>query len=61
MSKRKNHLLIFIRPTVIEGTDDMQTVYERKMGRIWQVELDSKDPPESDEVPTVDEFFDGRP
>ena len=61
MSKRKNHLLIFIRPTVIEGTEDMQTVYERKMGRIWQVELDSKDPPESDEVPTVDEFFDGRP
>lgn len=60
-TKRKNHLLIFIRPTVIEGADDMQTVYERKMGRIWQVELDSKDPPESDEVPTVDEFFDGRP
>ncbi|MYD45901.1 MAG: type II secretion system protein GspD [Gammaproteobacteria bacterium] len=58
---RKNHLLIFIRPTVIEGADDMQTVYERKMGRIWQVELDSKYPPESDEVPTVDEFFDGRP
>ena len=58
---RKNHLLIFIRPTVIEGADDMQTVYERKMGRIWQVELDSKDPPESEEVPTVDEFFDGRP
>ncbi len=60
-TKRKNHLLIFIRPTVIEGADDMQTVYERKMGRIWQVELDSKHPPESDEVPTVDEFFDGRP
>ena len=60
-TKRKNHLLIFIRPTVIEGGDDMQTVYERKMGRIWQVQLDSKDPPESDEVPPVDEFFDGRP
>ncbi|MXZ56817.1 MAG: type II secretion system protein GspD [Gammaproteobacteria bacterium] len=60
-TKRKNHLLIFIRPTVIEGADDMQTVYERKMGRIWQVELDSKHPPESEEVPTVDEFFDGRP
>ncbi|MXZ44741.1 MAG: type II secretion system protein GspD [Gammaproteobacteria bacterium] len=58
---RKNHLLIFIRPTVIEDAKDMQTVYERKMGRIWQVELDAAEPPESEEVPTVDEFFDGRP
>lgn len=58
---RKNHLLIFIRPTVIEGAKDMQTVYERKMGRIWQVELDAAEPPEGDEIPTVDEFFDGRP
>ena len=58
---RKNHLLIFIRPTVIEGAEDMQTVYERKMGRIWQVELDAVEPPAADEIPTVDEFFDGRP
>ncbi|MCY3542196.1 MAG: type II secretion system secretin GspD [Gammaproteobacteria bacterium] len=61
MTTRKNHLLIFIRPTVIEDALDMQTIYERKMGRIWQVELDAAEPPESDEVPTVDEFFDGRP
>ncbi|MXW07450.1 MAG: type II secretion system protein GspD [Gammaproteobacteria bacterium] len=61
MTTRKNHLLIFIRPTVIEDALDMQTIYERKMGRIWQVELDAGEPPESDEVPTVDEFFDGRP
>lgn len=58
---RKNHLLIFIRPTVVESADDMQTIYERKMGRIWQVELDATEPPDSEEIPTVDEFFDGRP
>ena len=57
---RKNHLLIFIRPTVIEGADDMESVYERKMGRIWKVQLDSEDSPKDETVPTVDEFFDGR-
>ena len=58
---RKNHLLIFIRPTVIEGAEDMETVYERKMGRIWKVQLDAEDAPRDETVPTGDEMFDGRP
>ena len=58
---RKNHLLIFLRPTVIENEEDMASVYERKMGRIWKVQLDFPDSTETETIPADNEFYDGRP
>lgn len=58
---RKNHLLIFIRPTVIQGDEDVESIYDRKMERIWKVQLDNPNAPESENVPPPEDFFDGRP
>ena len=61
-TKSKNHLLIFLRPTVMETDEDMASVYERKMGRIWEVQLNGADSGDDVEViPDGDEFYDGRP
>lgn len=56
---RKNHLLIFLRPTVIQNDEDMATVYERKMKRIWKVQLDGTDSPDEETAPEEDRYFDG--
>lgn len=58
---RKNHLLIFLRPTVIENEEDMESVYARKMGRIWEVQLDGMESTDEVDTPEHGEFYDGRP
>lgn len=57
---RKNHLLIFLRPTVIETEEDMASVYERKMSRIWKVQFDGTDSSDDEAVPSDEEYFDGQ-
>lgn len=56
----KRHLLIFLRPVVVESDEVMSTTLERKMERIWKLKLEKQMVPDED-LPPLDEFYDGLP
>lgn len=56
----KRHLLIFLRPVVVESDEVMSSTLERKMDRIWKLKLEKQMVPE-DTVPSIDEFYEGLP
>ncbi len=60
-TQTKTHLLIFLRPTVLENEEEMQAVFDRKMGKIWQLQLDRDTGGVDEETPPTDAFYDGRP
>lgn len=56
----KRHLLIFLRPVVVESDEVMSSTLERKMERIWKLKLEKQLVPDED-LPPLDEFYDGLP
>ena len=56
----KRHLLIFLRPVVVESDEVMSSTLERKMERIWKLKLEKQMVPDED-LPPLDEFYDGLP
>ena len=56
----KRHLLIFLRPVVVESDEVMSSTFERKMERIWKLKLEQQMVP-NDDIPPVDEIYDGMP
>ncbi len=53
-TREKTNLLVFLRPTVINTGEDAQEVTRRKYGDIWEVEINSTEQGE------IDELFQGR-
>ena len=63
-TKSRRHLLVFIRPTVLESPDEILAENQRKFRPIWEVSLDGSRAQEGDqtvkEPPPLDAFFDGK-
>lgn len=57
--KSKRHLLIFLRPVVIESEEIMASTLDRKIQRIWQLRMDNNYA-DKDSEPSVDRFYDGK-
>ena len=60
----RRHLLVFIRPTVLETPDEIREENARKFRPIWEVELkqngDNRTEAESEPLPPLEGFFDGK-
>ena len=56
----KRHLLIFLRPVVVESDEVMESVLQRKMEKIWQLKLDNEMTTD-EEIPATDQMYNGRP
>lgn len=63
-TKSRRHLLVFIRPTVLESPDEILAENQRKFRPIWEVSLDGSRAQEGDQTvkkpPPLDAFFDGK-
>lgn len=63
-TKSRRHLLVFIRPTVLESPSEILAENQRKFRPIWEVSLDGSRAQEGDqtvkEPPPLDAFFDGK-
>lgn len=63
-TKSRRHLLVFIRPTVLESPGEILAENQRKFRPIWEVSLDGSRAQEGDqtvkEPPPLDAFFDGK-
>ena len=62
----RQHLLVFIRPTVLESPSEILAENRRKFRAIWEVRLNREDQPDSQdanagsEPPPIETFFDGK-
>ena len=54
----KRHLLVFLRPTVLESDADIEAETNRKYSGIWQIQIDAD---ESAQPPQMDDLYEGRP
>lgn len=63
-TKSRRHLLVFIRPTVLESPSEILAENQRKFRPIWEVSLDGTHEQEGDESvrepPPLDTIFDGK-
>ena len=58
-NNNKTHLLIFLRPTVLESTADIVAETQRKYNGIWQVKIDAASE-ELETPPPIDDLYEGR-
>ena len=54
----KRHLLVFLRPTVLESDADIEAETNRKYSGIWQIQIDAD---EGAQPPPMDDLYEGRP
>ncbi len=55
----KSHLLIFLRPTVIQSDSDIEGVVDRKINGIWQLNMESGVSSDDAATPTPGEIYEG--